>query len=107
MKNCSIVVGGALVGAVIGTLAVGVGVPLILCLFGFTCWGIMAGSAAACCQSGIGNVPAGSCFSCLQSTGAGGGGCTYVIFACVIGIPLGLCLGGYYADSYFNCFSSM
>lgn len=65
----------------------------------------MAGSAAACCQSSIGNVPGGSCFSCLQSTGAGGGK-AYIIFACIVGVPVGFGLGGYIADTYFHCFSN-
>lgn len=105
MKNCTIVIAGALTGAVIGTLAFALVLPLVLCLFGYTCWGIMAGSAAACCQSSMGDVPAGSCFSCLQSLGAGGGW-TYIIIGCVVGIPIGLCVGGYYADTYFHCFSA-
>lgn len=103
MRSCSIVVAGALAGAVIGTLAVGLGVPLVLCLLGFTCWGIMAGSAAACCQSSIGNVPSGSCFSCLQSLGAGGG-TTYIVISCIFGIPIGLYAGGYHTNTYYQCF---
>lgn len=106
MKNCSIVLGGALGGAGIGIIAVGVIVPLALCVLGFTCWGIMAGSAAACCQSGIGDVPADGCFSCVQSLGAGGGGWTYLIIACIIGIPIGLYVGGMYAETYYHCFTS-
>ncbi|CAG0921736.1 unnamed protein product [Notodromas monacha] len=58
-------------GALSGVLAIGV-IPLALCILGFTCWGVLAGSAAALCQSSIGNVPAGSCFSCFQSVGACG-----------------------------------
>lgn len=65
----------------------------------------MAGSAAACCQSGIGDVPAGSCFSCVQSLGACGGGWTYLIIASIIGIPLGLYLGGLYTETYYHCFT--
>ncbi len=95
IKNCSIVIGGSLSGGVIGILVVGVVIPLALCVLGFTCWGVMAGSAAACCQSNIGNVPSGSCFSCMQSLGAGGGGClVYLSIAC-IGILPGLYFGGH------------
>lgn len=102
IKNCSIVIGGALAGAVAGVFAV----PLALCLLGFTCCGIMAGSAAACCQSGIGDVQSGSCFSSLQSTGAGGGGCAYLIVICIIGVPIGIFVGGMYTETYFHCFTS-
>ncbi|KAJ6640956.1 hypothetical protein Bhyg_05889, partial [Pseudolycoriella hygida] len=99
LRNCSIVLGIAIGGAVCGSLAILIGVPLVLCVLGFTCCGIAAGSAAACCQSGIGDVPADSCFSCLQSTGAcGGGGCVYLIVSTIIGIPLGLYVGGYYGN---------
>lgn len=39
---------------------------------GFTALGVAGGSIAAATQSGIGLVPAGSCFSLLQGIGAGG-----------------------------------
>ncbi len=35
--------------------------------FGFTCWGVSAGSAAAILQRRMKNVPGGSMFSFLQS----------------------------------------
>lgn len=105
-KNCSIVLGGALAGACIGFISVGVALPLVLCLLGFTCWGIMAGSAAACCQSNIGDVPSGSCFSCFQSLGAGGGMMTYILISCFVGMPVGFYFGGYYTDTYFHCLSA-
>jgi len=103
IEDCSIVFGGALAGALIGPFAVGLGLLLVLCLVGFTCCGVMAGSAAACCQSSIGDVSAGSCFSCFQSIGAGG--YAYFVIVLVIGIPLGLGLGGYIAETYVHCFS--
>ena len=56
-----------------------VGLILIFCCcpcccnrFGFGGDGIKGGSGAACCQSCLGNVARGSCFSCLQSAGARG-----------------------------------
>mmetsp|Transcript_19342 Transcript_19342/g.28629 ORF Transcript_19342/g.28629 Transcript_19342/m.28629 type:complete len:110 (-) Transcript_19342:279-608(-) len=39
---------------------------------GFTVIGVAGGSFAAVTQSKVGLVPAGSCFACLQSLGAGG-----------------------------------
>lgn len=93
----------------IGPLAVGLGLPLVflaLYILGFTCRGIMAGSAAACCQSCIGDVPAGSCFACCQSFGAGGGR-GYIWFSLIVGAVFGIVLGGFIADTYFNCFSPL
>lgn len=104
MKNCSIVVGIALAGGFIAPIALGFGIPLVLCVLGFTCWGIMAGSAAACCQSSIGDVPKGSCFACCQSIGAGGGMICILCTACMVGVPIGIGLGGYIANTYFKCF---
>ncbi|QPH00569.1 hypothetical protein C2857_004319 [Epichloe festucae Fl1] len=45
---------------------------------GFGSLGPIAGSAAACVQSGIGNVVAGSAFATLQSAGMGGAGAAVV-----------------------------
>lgn len=53
-------------GALIG-LAIIPCILIILCLFGFTCMGVAAGTYAALRQSEIGNVPAKSCFSACQS----------------------------------------
>lgn len=64
----------------------------------------MAGSCAACCQSSIGNVPAGSCFACLQGRGAGGVW-PYLFYSLIVGVPIGLALGGYIAETYVHCFS--
>ena len=54
-------------GAGVGAMIL---VPLLCCIIGFTCCGVRKGSCAACWQSRIGDVEAGSCFSCLQSCGA-------------------------------------
>jgi hypothetical protein len=54
------------VGALIG-LAIIPCFLIILCLFGFTCYGVAAASYAAVRQSDIGSVPARSCFSICQS----------------------------------------
>lgn len=43
-----------------------------LWLVGFTIVGVAGGSIAAVTQSGMGLVPAGSMFACLQSTAASG-----------------------------------
>ena len=47
-----------------------VAVPILLAIFGFTMCGVRVLSCAACWQSSVGNVEAGSCFSCLQSVAA-------------------------------------
>ncbi|KAF8420248.1 hypothetical protein EV426DRAFT_612975 [Tirmania nivea] len=47
---------------------------LFFVLLGFTATGVVAGSVAAIIQSSIGNVPAGSTFSFLQSKTSGGAG---------------------------------
>jgi hypothetical protein len=54
------------IGALIG-LAIIPCFMIILCLFGFTCMGVAAGSYAAIRQAEIGSVPAKSCFSVCQS----------------------------------------
>ena len=54
------------IGALIG-LAIVPCFLIILCLFGFTCFGVAAGSYVAVRQSEIGSVPARSCFSLCQS----------------------------------------
>ena len=54
-------------GAGVGAMIL---IPLLCCIIGFTCCGVRDGSCAACWQSRIGDVEAGSCFSCLQSCGA-------------------------------------
>ena len=59
----------AVAGLVAGGVAVFI-VPILLAIFGFTMCGVRVLSAAACWQSSVGNVEAGSCFSCLQSVAA-------------------------------------
>lgn len=54
------------IGALIG-LSIIPAFLLFLCLCGFTCIGVAAGSLAACRQAQIGLVPAKSCFSLCQS----------------------------------------
>lgn len=65
--------GLATVGAIlgIGGAIVG-GVALAPILLGFGTAGIVAGSAAACIQAGIGSVAAGSIFATLTSLGMTG-----------------------------------
>lgn len=63
VKTAALIFGYVLLGYIV--------VALAMCLIGFTCGGIAGGSAAAAWQSSIGNVMAGSCFSILQSCGAG------------------------------------
>jgi hypothetical protein len=62
--------------------------------------GVSAASCAAICQSNIGNVAAGSCFSCAQSMGACGSMGVYVLIGLICGIPAGA-IAGYYAWFYF------
>ena len=53
------------IGGVIG-LAIIPCILIIMCVLGFTCFGVAAGSYAAVRQSEIGSVPARSLFSCCQ-----------------------------------------
>ena len=76
---------GCLSGIPITFLCLGCIFPLM----GFTVCGIAAGSLAACCQSAIGDVVAGSWFAWMQSIGAlGHPKC------CGITVILGFFLGG-------------
>ena len=59
----------AVAGLVAGGVAVFI-VPILLAILGFTMCGVRVLSCAACWQSSMGNVEAGSCFSCLQSVAA-------------------------------------
>ena len=59
----------AVAGLVAGGVAVFI-VPILLAILGFTMCGVRVLSCAACWQSSMGNVEAGSCFSCLQSAAA-------------------------------------
>lgn len=54
------------IGAAIG-IAIIPAILIVMCLTGFTCFGVAAGSYAALRQSEIGMVPARSCFSMCQS----------------------------------------
>ena len=76
---------GCLSGIPITFLCLGCIFPLM----GFTVCGIAAGSLAACCQSAIGNVVAGSWFAWMQSIGALG----HPKY-CGITVILGFVLGG-------------
>lgn len=62
--------GASILGGVASV--VGLGVPLAIGAAGFGAGGVVAGSAAAGIQSGIGLVQAGSIFAWCQSVGAGG-----------------------------------
>ncbi|KAL1792833.1 hypothetical protein ACET3X_009340 [Alternaria dauci] len=57
---------------------------LLLAPIGFGMAGVTAGSAAVAWQSIIGNVPAGSLFSFLQSAGAGGQALGYLQTMCQV-----------------------
>ena len=76
---------GCLSGIPITFLCLGCIFPLM----GFTICGIAAGSLAACCQSAIGDVVAGSWFAWMQSIGALGHP-----LCCGITVILGFILGG-------------
>ena len=60
-----------MIGATVG-VGIVVAAPLGLAALGFSAGGVVAGSAAAGIQSGIGSVAAGSTFATLQSAGAAG-----------------------------------
>merc|ERR1712018_196336 len=67
-KDLYIIGGAIIVCGVAGPLIVTNGLSMV----GFGSAGVKAGSVAAVIQSGIGNVPAGSLFSIMQSVGAAG-----------------------------------
>eukprot|EP00811_Abedinium_folium_P001196 NODE_11094_length_1308_cov_6.825572.p1 GENE.NODE_11094_length_1308_cov_6.825572~~NODE_11094_length_1308_cov_6.825572.p1 ORF type:complete len:276 (-),score=22.79 NODE_11094_length_1308_cov_6.825572:480-1250(-) len=75
-------------GALLGLIAIP-GFFVCLSLLGFAAGGIVAGSCAAMCQAGIGNVVGGGCFATAQSLGMLG-----FRTACVpqVVIPM-MCLG--------------
>jgi len=88
-ERIGIILGAIAGGAIIFALLL----PIVLLILGFTSSGVLAGSFAACCQSSIGNVVAGSCFAVTQSVAAGG--CHPVIL--IPSAVIGACLGGYIA----------
>ncbi|EFX70474.1 interferon-alpha-induced [Daphnia pulex] len=96
LKTVGVALGVALATFFIAPIAL----FLLLCCIGFTCSGVLAASCAAICQSNIGNVEAGSCFSCAQSMGACGMMGIYVLIGVIFGIPAGA-IAGYYAWFYF------
>jgi hypothetical protein len=74
---------GAILGAKIlgGVAGTALAIPLLLPVIGFGAGGVIAGSAAAGWQAGIGAVQAGSLFAFLTSAGAGGAAATGAIMA--------------------------
>lgn len=78
-------------GALIG-FAIIPGILLALCLIGFTCCGVIKGSMAACAQSSIGDVGAGSCFSGLQKCAANQGVLKLIPILTVLGFIGGMIL---------------
>ena len=79
-----------IIGIIIAAIIFLIGLSCYLC--GFKTIGVATGSCAACCQSIIGNVVAGSCFAILTSLGMKG--CFYAMI--VIGI-VALAIFGIYA----------
>ncbi|KAF9077689.1 hypothetical protein BDP27DRAFT_1311499 [Rhodocollybia butyracea] len=63
---------GAVAGAAVGIALAPVVAPAVLGIVGFGGKGVVAGSAAAGIQAGIGNVAAGSLFAGAQSVAMGG-----------------------------------
>lgn len=87
---------GCLVGVVAGAILFPLTIVLMLLAIGFTTDGIIMGSAAACWMASFGGfVPAGSFFSCVQSTGALGFRAAANIYAMIVGAVVGGCVGAY------------
>ena len=69
---------------------------LCCCLIGFRGYGVADGSCAACCQSSIGNVNAGSCFAVLTCLGMK----RCFILMILIGLIILISIGIYYLIEY-------
>ncbi|GFY44574.1 uncharacterized protein TNIN_156891 [Trichonephila inaurata madagascariensis] len=70
---------------VLGGLGVVLLPKICLCCLGFACCGIRKNSCASNCQSGIGDVEAGSLFASTQSAGAGGCPCYITLMMFLLG----------------------
>lgn len=83
---------GAGLGLGVATLGL-VAVPVALGAAGFGAGGVVAGSAAAAIQAGIGNVAAGSLFAVCQSVGAAGLATSTMVGATAAGTVAGVAGG--------------
>ena len=79
-----------IIGLVVGGIIFLLG--LCCCIFGFHPVGVAASSCAACCQSCIGNVVAGSCFAIMTSLGMRGCFVVMIILGLLILIGIGIYL---------------
>ena len=70
---------------------------ICLCICGFTGSGVRGDSCASGCQSGIGDISSGSCFSSMQSCAATG------LTAYVMLLPSMLCAAGCGTGMWYLC----